>query len=422
MLGSPHLVSVRCMPSAVLNDRYLCRGLTCSITQRKMWSAPSLSAHSILNRSQHTQMFRPTNHTQGGSKKYLRSFSAVTKAINLTGGPGCSYEAERTISIQIHDDFCQTKAKEPWPLSPNSDAILAFFATTSLQETSFISDVDLSPSIPPKQETSPPHPHVSPSGSRLYRRSVLSAVSAICLSLYGSPSCSPAAAFQLDILDIPGTGAIRAGKAENMVYVPPQPELHPTSNDSSEMISALAGRESSSLQERQEREPRLLSYVSAEPAGSGERPRSFQKLDKGVQALDIREGGGEVPQIGDKVAIHYYARLAAKQGWRFDSTYDHKDGEGVPMPFEFVIGSPEVISGLSLGVQSMHVGGTRRLVIPPSQGYQSTSDEPIPPNFFDRQRLYTTIFNATRLQNGEGDTLGTLVFDVQLLGIRQQAR
>lgn len=46
--------------------------------------------------------------------------------------------------------------------------------------------------------------------------------------------------------------------------------------------------------------------------------------------------------IIEKVAIHYYGRLAAKQGWRFDSTYDHKDGSGEPVPFVFTLGSGKV--------------------------------------------------------------------------------
>ncbi|KAK9931789.1 hypothetical protein M0R45_019053 [Rubus argutus] len=140
----------------------------------------------------------------------------------------------------------------------------------------------------------------------------------------------------------------------------------------------------------------------------------------GVKALDIRLGAGEVPSDGDQVAIHYYGRLAAKQGWRFDSTYDHKDENGEPVPYVFVIGSGKVISGIETAVKSMKVGGVRRIVIPPSQGYQSTSQEPIPPNFFDRQRLFTTIFNPTRLANGEGSTLATLVFDIELVSLRHK--
>ncbi|KAF7151492.1 hypothetical protein RHSIM_Rhsim02G0169200 [Rhododendron simsii] len=244
----------------------------------------------------------------------------------------------------------------------------------------------------------------------------------------------------------------------------------------------------------------------------------------GVKVLDLRIGDGQV-------AIHYYGRLAAKQGWRFDSTYDHKDETGEPIPFIFLLGSgkvsmmdmaicpksqgmvstmdsatlPSKHRGIEAAVRSMKVGSIRRVIIPPSQGYQNTSQEPIPPNFhmnkitaermpdflalliwdpayayflaqgafakpnralspnqfgsafcgsgsksdtssigcfshlsitksralfheitsymliakasafvqlFDRQRLFTTIFNPTRLANGEGSTLGTVIFDI----------
>ncbi|KAK2454846.1 peptidyl-prolyl cis-trans isomerase FKBP62 [Trifolium repens] len=84
--------------------------------------------------------------------------------------------------------------------------------------------------------------------------------------------------------------------------------------------------------------------------------------------------------MGDQVEIHYYGRLAAKQGWRFDSTYDHKDENGDPNPFVFVLGSGKVIAGIDVAVRSMKVGGIRRVIIPPSLGYQNTSQEPLPPN------------------------------------------
>ncbi|KAL0699237.1 hypothetical protein Bca4012_055359 [Brassica carinata] len=142
----------------------------------------------------------------------------------------------------------------------------------------------------------------------------------------------------------------------------------------------------------------------------------------GVKSLDLRIGDGEVPIEGDQVAIHYYGRLAAKQGWRFDSTYDHKDSSGDSVPFTFILGSTNVIPGIETAVRSMKVGGIRRVVIPPSQGYQNTSQEPLPPNFFDRQRLFTTIFNPTRLANGEGSTLGILVFDIELVSTRRPNR
>ncbi|KAL6350801.1 hypothetical protein AAG906_031387 [Vitis piasezkii] len=158
------------------------------------------------------------------------------------------------------------------------------------------------------------------------------------------------------------------------------------------------------------------SYYSSSEAATSE----FFELQGsgGVKALDLRTGSGEVPVDGDQVAVHYYGRLAAKQGWRFDSTYDHKDETGEPIPFVFTLGSGKVISGIEAAVRSMKVGSIRRVIIPPSQGYQNTSQEPIPPNFFDRQRLFTTIFNPTRLANGEGSTLGTLIFDIELVSLK----
>ncbi|KAL8233895.1 hypothetical protein R6Q59_019995 [Mikania micrantha] len=140
----------------------------------------------------------------------------------------------------------------------------------------------------------------------------------------------------------------------------------------------------------------------------------------GVKALDLRVGDGDSPVNGDQVAIHYYGRLAAKQGWRFDSTYDHKDETGESIPFVFVLGSGKVISGIETAVRSMKVGGIRRVIIPPSQGYQNMDQEPVPPNFFDRQRLFTTIFNPTRLANGEGSTLGIIIFDIELVSLKHR--
>lgn len=40
----------------------------------------------------------------------------------------------------------------------------------------------------------------------------------------------------------------------------------------------------------------------------------------------------------------------------------------------------QVISGIESAVRSMRVGGIRRVIIPPSEGYQNTMQEPIPPN------------------------------------------
>ncbi|KAJ9707939.1 hypothetical protein PVL29_000148 [Vitis rotundifolia] len=228
---------------------------------------------------------------------------------------------------------------------------------------------------------------------------------------------------------------------------------HPTARFSSpkppSVVSAKSSSPASSSTTRRALSLSLIfssftcSYSSSSEAAASE----FFELQGsgGVKALDLRTGSGEVPVDGDQVAVHYYGRLAAKQGWRFDSTYDHKDETGEPIPFVFTLGSGKlssfpfpspvynvpseeseprrlvmqtVISGIEAAVRSMKVGSIRRVIVPPSQGYQNTSQEPIPPNFFDRQRLFTTIFNPTRLANGEGSTLGTLIFDIELVSLK----
>jgi len=55
-----------------------------------------------------------------------------------------------------------------------------------------------------------------------------------------------------------------------------------------------------------------------------------------------------------------------------------------------------------VGTVGMQEGGVRRVVIPPPVSYQDKSQEPVPRDFSNRQRLYTTIFNPTRIANGRG--------------------
>ncbi|KAH7569583.1 hypothetical protein JRO89_XS06G0198100 [Xanthoceras sorbifolium] len=139
----------------------------------------------------------------------------------------------------------------------------------------------------------------------------------------------------------------------------------------------------------------------------------------GIKAMDLLIGTGPSPVDGDQVAIHYYGRLAAKQGWRFDSTYDHKDETGEPIPFVFVLGSSTVIPGIEAAVRSMKVGGIRRAVIPPSQGYQNTSQQPIPPNVFDYGKLSCGIFLVTEWINSRGETSGFLLWFRILWSLQQ---
>ena len=112
----------------------------------------------------------------------------------------------------------------------------------------------------------------------------------------------------------------------------------------------------------------------------------------GLLIEDTVPGTGATARPGNHVTVHYTGWLldaAAPQGRgrKFDSSKDRND------PFEFALGSGQVIRGWDEGVQGMQVGGTRVLVIPPELGYGARgAGGVIPPN-------------------------ATLMFEVDLLGV-----
>ncbi len=93
----------------------------------------------------------------------------------------------------------------------------------------------------------------------------------------------------------------------------------------------------------------------------------------GLKYIDIVEGTGESPHLGDRVRVHYTGYL--KDSTKFDSSVDREK------PLVFPIGVGRVIAGWDEGVMTMKVGGKRKLIIPSQlaykeQGFGST----IPPN------------------------------------------
>ena len=87
----------------------------------------------------------------------------------------------------------------------------------------------------------------------------------------------------------------------------------------------------------------------------------FTTTPSGLQYTDLVVGTGEGARSGATAVVHYTGWLM--DGTKFDSSLDR----GVP--FEFVIGRGQVISGWDEGVRSMNVGGKRELIIPPELGY-----------------------------------------------------
>ena len=110
----------------------------------------------------------------------------------------------------------------------------------------------------------------------------------------------------------------------------------------------------------------------------------------GLQIIDTQVGTGATPQTGQTCVMHYTGWLYndGKKGKKFDSSVDRNE------PFDFPIGTGQVIKGWDEGVASMKVGGKRTLIIPPALGYGARgAGGVIPPN-------------------------ATLMFDVELLAVK----
>jgi peptidylprolyl isomerase len=107
----------------------------------------------------------------------------------------------------------------------------------------------------------------------------------------------------------------------------------------------------------------------------------------GLKYRDVVVGKGPQPKPGDDILVNYTGRFT--NGKIFDSSLS--PGR---TPFELHLGRGEVIKGWDEGLSTMHVGGKRKLIIPPDLAYGAGGYAGvIPPN-------------------------STLTFDVELLKIK----
>lgn len=113
----------------------------------------------------------------------------------------------------------------------------------------------------------------------------------------------------------------------------------------------------------------------------------FDELNTTGTVADLRvqtvaPGSGDPAGIGDILTMHYTGALP--NGTVFDSSRERGT------PFQFQLGTGQVIQGWERGIAGMKVGERRFLIIPPSLGYGDRAIGSIPAN-------------------------STLVFDVELL-------
>lgn len=91
----------------------------------------------------------------------------------------------------------------------------------------------------------------------------------------------------------------------------------------------------------------------------------------GLKIQDLRVGDGPSPKMGQTVTVHYIGWL--ENGKEFNNSYT------LGKPVDFRLG--RVIKGWDEGLQSMKVGGKRRLIIPSNLAYGPAGSPPnIPPN------------------------------------------
>ena len=117
----------------------------------------------------------------------------------------------------------------------------------------------------------------------------------------------------------------------------------------------------------------VLAAVAYVITRRGSQANNVTTTASGLKYQDVKVGDGPSPKLGQTVRVNYLGRLKDEDGKEFNNSY--KMGQ----PIEFNLG--EVVKGWQEGLQSMKVGGKRKLWIPSKLAYGPAGRPPaIPPN------------------------------------------
>jgi len=133
-----------------------------------------------------------------------------------------------------------------------------------------------------------------------------------------------------------------------------------------------------------------IALIAPLAACGGESSPSAPTPNVPYSQTDLKVGDGAEAVNGKVTTVNY-------TGWLYDASQADQKGTQFDTsvgksPYSFRLGAGQVIQGWDRGVAGMKVGGSRRLVIPPSLAYGAAGNGPIPGN-------------------------ATLIFDVDLLAV-----
>lgn len=100
------------------------------------------------------------------------------------------------------------------------------------------------------------------------------------------------------------------------------------------------------------------------------------EIQPGLSAKVLSKGYGRTAATGDHAGVHAVL-------WLYDESKPENKGleiwsSGGDEPFEFQIGSSGFIDGWSPGIECMHLGETRELIIAPELAYGERGRPPVP--------------------------------------------